>query len=207
MRGAWKLTIFADFCLKIDWDRFCADPTVLGIACLAEPACCPFGNAWMFSHISSQSECILTAGNRWGPTVRNKLCTLTTAHLHLRASIGLASRLAVDYVVRMEHLDTDMPAVISAINQHRRTGVPAVLMPSAFGTANTSPTCVGTKLEAHIHTQLPMRYRNLAADATGLIPIEASYCHAQQFYKSPHVACLPAVSHVYHQDLCLLFGG
>ncbi|PSC74200.1 KRAB-A domain-containing 2-like isoform A [Micractinium conductrix] len=90
----------------VSWDRFCASPPSMGLACRRRPECCVMKERFAYIHLNTQAACTTTAGGG----------------------------LAVDYVAAVEQLDEELPAFFAAINSRRPADRPPLVLPAPQAT-------------------------------------------------------------------------
>ncbi|PRW56420.1 Sulfotransferase family [Chlorella sorokiniana] len=83
------------------WEKFCAFPPSMGLACRHHPQCCVMKEGYVYIHLVGQARCMTTA----------------------------KGGLAVDYVIWADRLDEEIGGLFAAINQRRPPGVPELPVP------------------------------------------------------------------------------
>jgi len=170
-------------CHNVTWNEFCSNPMSTGDLCRHQPECCgrrkpgnddddssnnnnstttkttkKFSDSPQFHyyHIRSQTVCMMTHQDQW----------------------------AVDYIARLETLDTDFPRIIEEINKRRDPSLPAIPVPETAPKSHAGP---------HGECQ----------DEGGEVGMkrENNYCDRGLYYSGSHAECAEHIGRFYKEDL------
>lgn len=176
-------------CHNVTWNEFCSNPMATGDLCRHQPECCGRrkpGNDDDNGNINNSGS-------------NNNIATITTTkkfsdspqfhYYHIRSQTVCMmtdrDQWAVDYIARLETLDTDFPEIIEEINKRRDPSLPAIPVPKAAPKSHAGP---------HGECQ------DAAAEQLGM-KRENNYCDRGLFYSGSHAECAEHIGRFYKEDL------
>lgn len=156
-------------CSETDFSLFCSNPLSLSQVTLAHPECAiTRPPAIIAAHVTPQSRCLVDDQGEW----------------------------TVDYIARMESLETDLPLIVSKINSRRNFSLPAIFL---------RPMEVRNPTDVCSDASRPQRkYRVNGTEHPFQTPRER-YCNASEYYGHRHAHCKGAIEQRYKDDFGLLY--